>query len=334
MSYKLFTKYFLICISTILFIVLVLNFAVDPYNKYNINLFNIEHKLTRDDRGFKIGQINNIEKIDNLIIGSSRSQTLDPQLLSKFFGGVSYNFGVGGGKIEDALGLVYYLEKEKKLPKNILLAVDFSGFNINSKPHSDFLNSKELNFLNNQSNSIEISHFLSIDTTRSTFKTLKMFFRQEKPLHYFDQNGLIQGPIKSIDIFKIESLSNQYFEIQYSNGQFNIDTQRVDYFKRFVQLCKKHNINLKIFLTPVFSYQLSLLQSHKELQTIHLKLLDSLSSIHPIYNFMQENKYTKNIDFFTDSIHYKKELGNIILSSIYLNNSNTDTIFVYHDKQN
>ena len=31
-----------------------------------------------------------------------------------------------------------------------------------------------------------------------------------------------------------------------------------------------------------------------------------------------------------DNIHYKKELGNIILFSIYLNNFNTDNIFLYH----
>jgi hypothetical protein len=109
--YKAFIKRFLVLVLLLLICILAFNLSIDPYNKYGINVFNIKHKLTRDDREFKISQINSMDKIDNLIIGSSRSQTLNPEILTQSLGGVSYNFGVGGGKIEDFLGLLLYLEK-------------------------------------------------------------------------------------------------------------------------------------------------------------------------------------------------------------------------------
>lgn len=317
MGYKTFVKWFLMIVFMCLCTILAFNLSIDPYNKYGINIFNIEYKLTRDDRSFKINQINTMEKIDNLIIGSSRSQTLNPEILTQNMGGISYNFGVGGGKIEDFLGLILYLEKENKLPKNILLALDFNGFNSNNELHDNFLNSKELNFLNKQSNPFEITHFLSIDTTRSSFKTLKAHLKQEKPTHYFNSNGLIVGPEKITEVKYVQELAKNYFQTQYSNGKYQIDQKRLQWYKKFLTIIKKYNINLKVFLTPVYEYQYNLIQENQELQSKYQNFSNIINELYPFYNLMENDNYRNNLNYFVDNVHYKQTLGDQILKDIF-----------------
>ena len=101
-------------------ILLSLNYVVDPFGITDNNFLNIKYKFARDDRTEKVERIRKIKQINNLILGSSRSEHINPSLLSEYFGGYSYNFGVGGGNSADALGFLLYLESQKKLPENIL----------------------------------------------------------------------------------------------------------------------------------------------------------------------------------------------------------------------
>jgi len=318
--YGIFIKRFFLFYIMILLLILGFTLSIDPYNKLGINLFNIEYKLTRDDRGFKIGQINSMKQIDNLIIGSSRSQTLNPKILSETLGGTSYNFGVGGGKIEDALGLLLYLEKEQKLPKNILLCLDFNAFNANNKLHTKFLSSKELNFLNKHVNGFEFAHFLSIDTIRSSVKTLKNHLKNKKPIHYFNEFGLIVGPDEISDERKIKQVADSYFQTEYSNGEYSIDIRRLKWYQQFIEITEENNINLKVILTPIYEYQYKMIQNNIELSEQYNLLLQQLKKKYPLDNLMEIEKYRSNLNYFADSVHYKGELGDIILKEIYLTN--------------
>jgi hypothetical protein len=327
MAYKKFVKWFFIIVFVCIGFIFTFNLSIDPYNKYGINVFNIEYKLTRDDRGFKIGQINAIPRIDNLIIGSSRAQTLNPEILTQSLGGISYNFGVGGGKIEDFLGLILYLKKENKLPRNILLALDFNGFNSNNELHDNFLNSKELNFLNQQVNLFEITHFLSVDTIRSSFKTLKAHLKKEKPTHYFNSYGLIVGPHQIAEEKHVQELSENYFQTQYTDGNYKIDEKRLLWYQQFLEIIKTHNISLKVILTPIYDYQYKLIQKNQELKNTYKDFLDKISSLYPFYNLMENESYRTNLSYFVDNVHYKESLGDKILKSI-LENTN------YKSKEN
>ena len=334
MIYKRFIKRFLLLSSLVIGFLLALNLSVDPYNKYGINVFHIKYKLSRDDRAFKIGQLKQLKQIDNLILGSSRSQTLDPTIISEFLSGITYNFGVGGGTIEDSLGILLYLEKENKLPKNILLCLDFSAFNTNNKTHSKFFNSKELNFIKSNVNNFDIAHFLSIDTTRSSIKTLRMHIKSKNPEHYFNKYGFMVSSNNlrktdllqddDVQIARIKTLSNSYFQTQYSNGNLVLDIKRFEYYKQLIDIAKRYNINLKVILTPIHNYQLLLIEKNSKLNNTLKQFLFQLQEIHPFYNFMRENKYSGGTHYFVDSVHYKKTLGDIMLTNIYGNQTNND----------
>jgi hypothetical protein len=195
---KLSNKYWLklVLVSSIVLSLLIfgINFFVDPYNVTNYNVLNIKHKFARDDRIEKVNFFKTLPKFDNILLGSSRVYSMNPLTVSSILGGTTYNFGVGGGSVEDQLGTLLYLKREKKLPKNLIIGVDFYTFNPKVPPNKYFLKNKELNFLtydNYKSSYIEM--FFSIDALRASLKTLKHHIKKTSLQPRFDKNGWTGG---------------------------------------------------------------------------------------------------------------------------------------------
>lgn len=117
MNFKRFIAFFLLFPMLAVGAIFTLNLLIDPFSITNVNLLNIKYKYARDDRTEKIERVKKIPYIRNLILGSSRAQHLDPQLMSHLHGGYSYNFGVGGGTTAEALGLLLYLQSQKNSQK-------------------------------------------------------------------------------------------------------------------------------------------------------------------------------------------------------------------------
>jgi hypothetical protein len=180
-SKKVWVKLLIISTIVVATFIFLLNYIVDPYNITNYNLLNIKSKFARDDRIEKVTFFKTLDKFDNIILGSSRVYSMNPDIVSNHLGGTTYNFAVGGASVEDNLGVLLYLQREKKLPKNIILGADFYTFNPNVPPNKYFLKNKELNFLvyeNFQSDSI--SKFFSIDACRASFTTLKNHIKNKE----------------------------------------------------------------------------------------------------------------------------------------------------------
>lgn len=154
------------------------NYIVDPYNITQYNLLKINQKFARDDRLEKVNYFATLPKFDNILIGSSRVYTIDPKYVNQKLGGTTYNFGVGTASVEDHLGILLYLKKLNKLPKNLIIGIDFYTFNPSIPPNKYFLKNTELNFLSYDlsADSDYWSKFLTLDATRASWKTLKNHF--------------------------------------------------------------------------------------------------------------------------------------------------------------
>lgn len=110
MNAKKFIKiYFILTFSLVLFVG-AFNYLINPLNTTNIQIFKLK-KITQSNRALKVSFAKKITKIDNLILGSSRAQRLDPKIIDKKLGGFTFNFAVGSAKPEDYYGIILYLEK-------------------------------------------------------------------------------------------------------------------------------------------------------------------------------------------------------------------------------
>lgn len=296
------------------------NIIVDPYDVTRINLLHIEHKLVRDGRAQKINQLKNLKVIDNLILGSSRSERLNPSTVSRFIGGYTYTFGMGGASIEDALGVLLFLQKENKFPKNIILCVDFSMFG-ESKPSVEFYNSPEINFLATKPPKVDYpSKLFSIDATRASIKTLKFHLKKREPDSYIDDHGYLRSKHEtpSGDQEKIQKVAQYYYDFNYKAGNIVFSKERFHYLKQIVALANKHNSRLYVMLTPVHKNLYTMIDKNEKLSEKLVSFKQQLSSITPFYDAMILNSETMKESNFEDAVHYNEKMGDYLLQQLFI----------------
>lgn len=321
MNHKTFSRIFLAAAFSLLLGIFSFTLLVDPYDVTGINLLHIEHKLTRDGRLQKINRIKELKSIDNLILGSSRSERLNPETVNKLIGGYTYTFGIGGAGIEDALGLLLYLEKEQKLPRNIILCLDFVSFG-EGRPSEGFYKIPEINFLNTQnSNQNYAAKLFSIDALRASVKTFEIHRKHIQPNSYIDQNGFLKSEetTPSGDMESIRKVADYYYNFNYKKGDMQFSKERFEYLKRIVRMSKKHHIKLYIMLTPEHAQLYRMIENNPKLLHKLNDIKQKLLTITPYYDAMVLNEKTMDSKNFEDAVHYNEKMGDLLLNELLKN---------------
>lgn len=292
------------------------NYIVDPYNITKYNLLKIEHKFARDDRVEKVNYFKTLPRFDNILIGSSRVYTINPQTVSKILGGTTYNFGVGTATVEDHLGTLLYLQRLNKLPKRLIVGVDFYTFNKDIAPNSYFLANEELNFLS-YSQDLDSNYwakFLSFDAFRASFKTFKNHIKKSNEVPRFDKNGWNQNYIDSskrdleaeIVVIQAEIDKNRNL---YSNYEYKkIDSKRIKYYEKIKGIAKANNIELYIFVTPLHPILVKILKQNPTQYALN-QLERYFSSYDNFINFIGHDKFSKNLYNFHGATHTTSDGG-------------------------
>jgi hypothetical protein len=306
------------------FFIFTINYIVDPYNITKYNLLDIKYKFARDDRTEKLNYFKTLDRFDNILIGSSRVYSINPEVVTKLIGGSTYNFGVGTATIEDILGIVKYLEKNHKLPKNLIIGIDFYTFNPDLPPNKYFLKNKELNFLsyaNYQEN--YISKFFSLDAFRASIKTLRNHFSTKNAIPRFKKNGW--GGIyqdyakKSIDlnfIYEKKELNKNktlfYSDFKYSS----IDKKRIAYLEEVKKIVAENHINLFIFNTPLHPIVLNIMKTDKNLKLALKEFLLYLNTFENFVNLYDDKDIYNNLKNFDGATHTSANAGDMILYKV------------------
>ena len=303
------------------------NFIIDPYSLTAYNLLKIPNKFARDDRKEKVARLYKAEQFDNMIFGSSRTYSMNPNTVTKYLGGSTYNAGVGTARIEDALGFLLFLEKLNKLPKNVIIGLDFYSFNENVETNKYFLQNDELNFMN-KSNSYDnyFGKFLSIDALRASFKTLKNFFKNSKDRPRFSLNGGLAG-ISNINNYYPVNRTSEPFNTAYVNKEFNfiktihytkLSQNRLNYLKQIMNLSAKYNINTYIFLTPLHTQLIQKIKADSETNIALGLFKKEIVEITPYYDFISSNSINDDSAYFGfDLTHASSSTGNLIFARMF-----------------
>lgn len=300
------------------------NFIVDPYNITKYNLLKIKSKFARDDRTEKTNFFTSLDRFDNILIGSSRVYSINPQIPSDILGGTTYNFGIGTATVEDHLGILLYLKKENKLPKNLIIGVDFYTFNPDIPPNKYFLANKYLNFLS-YSNYQEdyLSKFFSIDAFRASVKTLKNHLKNKNEKPRFDQNGWggsyedFSIRNSDLDLMEVKKEIPQNISMFYSNLEYkHIGEKKVQYYEEIKKISIEHNINLYIFTTPLHPNLLNVLNDSENTKQALEEFIQYLSSFENFYNTYGDEKIYSDLRNFHGSTHTSTNTGDIIMKRL------------------
>lgn len=305
-------------------VILLTNFVVDPYNITKYNLLNIKYKFARDDRTEKINYFATLETFDNIMIGSSRVYSINPQKVTEHLGGTTYNFGVGTATVEDHLGVLLYLQKENKLPKNIILGVDFYTFNPNVPPNKYFLKNKTLNFLSYTNvDESYLSKFFSLDAFRASIKTLSNHIKKKDIKPRFDNNGWCgnyeeyEERDTEVDLVQAKEEIQKEISLLYSNLEYkSIDRKRIAYYNKIKSICETNNINLYLFTTPLHPHLLKILQENKNTMNALEEFIEYLSTFDNFYNTYTDKKFYNEIRNFHGATHTSTNAGDVLIRQL------------------
>lgn len=309
------------------------NYIIDPYNITSYNLLDIKYKFARDDRTEKLSYFKTLPPFDTIMIGSSRVYSINPRSVSKYLGGNTYNFGVGTATVEDHLGILLYLQKHNKLPKNLIMGVDFYTFNPDVPPNKYFLSNKELNFLSfSQHNTTsDWPKFFSLDATRASMKTLKNHLKNKNEKPRFNQLGwgsnYLVSTNKDLEKEKVE-IDNEIYSnriLMYSDFNYkHIDPKRVAYYEEIKKICKDNDIKLYLFTTPLNPILLKKLHSYPTTNNALKEFTTYLSTFTHFTNFYVDRNFTSNPYNFNGATHTTANAGDLIVHTILEN--------THHDK--
>lgn len=316
--------FFFIFSAFVCSLIFSINFIVDPYNITKYNLLNIQYKFARDDRTEKTNYFTSLEKFDNILIGSSRVYSMNPQTVSNLLGGTTYNFGVGTATVEDHLGILLYLQKQSKLPKNIIFGVDFYTFNPETPLNKYFLANKELNFLSFSNYQEDyLAKFFSVDAFRASLKTLNKHFSHKNEKSRFDTNGWagVYEDYAQRDTIVDEVNTKKELLVDkslfYSNYTYaHIDPKRVAHYEKIKRICKENGINLYIFPTPLNPILLKILDENKDTQNALKEFLTYLATFDNFYNAYHDQEIYSDMRNFRGTTHISTNAGDIILQKL------------------
>ncbi len=313
------------------------NYAIDPFGVATHEIIHFPNKAAQDARKLKIALAKNSStQIDNIILGSSRVMTFGEEV-SHYLGGNTFNFGVESGKPEDNLGILLFLERINKFPKHIIIGLDCSSFSPYLDYHMNFIINNDINFLKSGNKTqIYLDSFFSTDAFINSLKVIKNGLSHRKPLEqynewgfriYSDQEERFKSGNYNLNK-EIEDQTTNYFETSYSRGKFDkLSEERIGYFQQTIELARKHNAEVHVFINPIHEFHYNKLYEHPVLKNTMVEFKKRVVEIFPdTVDFMNEGSFIlSERGFFYDSVHYTNDGAKMIAERL-LNPESTTII--------
>jgi len=294
------------CIGAVLSVFIGINVLGDPYNVFHTE--NIRDMGVEPNKNFikMTHLLNNKDKYDTLIFGSSRVGFLyfDTSPYENY-----YNMSYSEGLPKEHLDNLKVLLEEGVRPKRIFLGVDNISYLVDPALHEDLLirmpYPADRNLL-----PFYIKNVSNWEVTKMSFKLLTGIEKPEignMPLDVerFYENG------ESVYDEDFEMPENR-FDAPYWDSYYDYRMEEaLDEIRQFKELCDENDIELTVFVNPLH-YE----TYYKAFRHGLLDFMEGLARITPYYSFTGLNKITVNNDYFFETSHYKPEVGYLMVDAM------------------
>jgi hypothetical protein len=337
-------------ISAVIIVILIVGFnrLINPYAIYDGPLIKgINEKkpvISRYLRMSKAGIIRNFQP-SSIILGTSKGELgIDPSHPGWILKPV-YNLSFSGANLYESYRYLQHANKVSPL-KQVLLLLEFEMFNASANHNSvDFSEDRLAVNYYNQSNpfyylSDSVETLFSLDAIIDSFKTI---LNQKSNVLYFD-NGLRNDYTKLMILRKNGDRLPAFNQKNNANELYAFQSHHLDnweIFNKFLSFARSQKIDLILAISPQSEYDYNKIASSiglekfeywkEQLVNINEKVANEyneppftlwdFSDINS-FNFtnnwrvsIEENNHS--IQWFLDSAHFKRELGDIILDKIF-----------------
>ena len=302
---------FIFCSGAVLF-----NFYVDNYSIFRNNYSKL---LQEPNQNFiKMNfLINNNHSFDSFIFGSSRVGKINPTGIKN---GNYYNMTYSEGLPIEHLSNIKLLIKNNIKIKNILIGLDDFSYEVNPMLHKNEP-MRQLHYDTDFNLRSQISFYMYYLFKRPSFFDIyraiqENAFNRVFPVSNFDiyNTGLPLVPIE------IESYIENNKQAHINNKKFlrpayyrgNRIKETISHIKEIVELSKKYNFNLLVFINPI--HKTTYLDTNfTNFQTFKQELV----KITDYYDFSGLNKITTNNYYYYETSHYRVITGELIKKRLF-----------------
>lgn len=313
---------------TILFfisIALSFNYIINPYGVFEIKNIDGINAVKNYSISSEMSKFHYALRQDpkTIMLGSSRVEHINPKYLEKYVQNKVYNLGVKGSGITSQYYLLKYFVEEKQV-KTVILGLDFYAFS----PINVNTGKIPLRYMGNYTDDY-LDSLLSIRTFRKSINTLKDNLKEKD----FKVNQNTGWESYSEDYKVLDNEGNIWLKNRINSAFPNFGNDKhffgssefkkkesikkgLEVLDKIILLCKKNNVDLKIFTSPVYHKIYDVIEREGYLNTYNYWKKE-LSKYNMIYDFNYKNTITKDYRNYIDGSHYKSELGKLIFAKLY-----------------
>jgi len=329
-----FGKFFARISLGLLILVALFNFLIDPYDLYGTTLFE-PLQFNRYER--KIELFSNFSPPPEvLILGSSRSETIDPDYVTTLTGKPCFNWGLTGGEPGSMLAALSMAVYDFEAPiDTVIIGIDPSTFN----PHFEINSQGRLvhqytqYFLDEPSwipFFIKLGRLLTIGQVKAGCYTIfreigllegredKGYDPDGKAL-YLDKDRLIESGRFNLE-HEVSVQGPEFLQVRGFDRFDSPSDERKIYWEKLLQVCGENNITVYVFIPPMHPDLWDLIieaggdATYNEIvDYIKNSVRDSGGTYK---NFTFPASFGADPDLFYDSVHMRRENSERLVSSL------------------
>ncbi len=303
-------------LTSALLVALLLGFvySIDPYDKYQINVFGFETKAVALARENKFNMLEHSKTgYEAFVIGSSAAHRLHTADVEELTGLRTFNYAVQQTTPEDYLAITKHIFSKRK-PKLVLLQLDLYALNSNFKTDTRFYTSPLYKFLSEESRPTAETplidpDYVSVGAISDAFKviwvnatgTVKHLYLEDGNYHKEKQEP---NPIKVT---------------QFAYENYQLSQERLALLRKLRALCDENGTRLVAWTAPYSSEHYHRIEADPKVRKVLEDFKASLARIFPeLYDFTNAGVDAyDDTEYFQDSTHPTRKLFRIMLEDLF-----------------
>ena len=310
MKYNKFSIIILCVILVYLSSVALINIVVDPFYIFQTPFFKIQAQI--NDRYAKIEFLKKRKGgFNSYIMGSSRMFLTHPDVVEKYLSMAKfYNLATIFATMYEHLLHVKYFIKSGYPVKHLYIGLDMD-ITFTTKMHDDKDSLLKLHPDVSNKNPIDFYwSYLSIFRKGDTKRKLRVNYGKKAHWKYeIETDGALalEPETEGTRVFSEKEINIDIIRIKNEHLRENLEALR-----ELVALCKQHDINLILFITPYNK----LLMDHFVAED-YIRFLKDLSEIVGFWDFSGYNSVTTDNKNYIDFSHYNLSVSGLIAARIF-----------------
>jgi hypothetical protein len=307
------------------------NYIVNPFALYTTHFI---EPLTVATRNLKMNLYAAASpRPEAVILGSSRSFTVDTNEITKLWHYTAVNLSVASGTMRDDLALLHFMMENGKMPTLLIINLSperFATFDFRAaEPDSPLWNYLDDDTrISNLQLSVDRWTFLfSREQFEASVRLIqaKLLERQPAATGYFDNTGVMRNDTRhpKDDDFNLEKLEKNSWTGWFNEAiNPNMEAAGMMKLKQILEIAKAQNMLVIGYTPPVHPLFKDFLDTHTDFEHIRTRINEQINALTQNYSFyftdfMDDEHFSDGQTMYHDHVHPTLETSTIMMQTLY-----------------